>query len=61
MMATRLLAMMSTETELLPTATRPATKARYDLKWLGVRADLHGPNSDDGDDDDANQTEGSTS
>ena len=38
--------------------TKDGTKARYDLKWLGVRADLHGPNSDDDDDDDANQTEG---
>ena len=42
----------------MPKKTKDGTKARYDLKWLGVKADLHGPDSDDDDDDDANQTEG---
>ena len=37
--------------------TKDGTKARYDLKWLGVRGDLYAPDSDD-DDDDADQTEG---
>ena len=41
----------------MPKKTKNGTKARYDLKWLGVRADLYGPDSDD-DDDDADQTEG---
>ena len=41
----------------MPEKTKDGAKARYDLKWLGDRADLYGPDSDD-DDDDADQTEG---
>ena len=36
--------------------TKDGTKARYDLKWLGIRKNLQAPDSDDDDDDD--QTEG---
>ena len=38
----------------MPEKTKDGTKARYDLKWLGVRKDLQAPDSDDDDD----QTEG---
>ena len=40
----------------MPEKTKDGTKARYNLKLLGVRADLYGPDRDD-DDDDADQTE----
>ena len=40
----------------MPEKSKDGTKARYDLKWLGVRKDLQIPDSDDDDDDD--QTEG---
>ena len=38
--------------------TKDGTKARYDLKWLGIRKDLQAPDSDDDDDGDDDQTEG---
>ena len=42
----------------MPEKSKDGTKARYDLKWLGVRKDIQAPDSSDDDDDDADQTEG---
>jgi hypothetical protein len=41
----------------MPEKTKDGKKARYDLKWLGIKKDIHGPDSDDDDDND-DQTEG---
>ena len=42
----------------MPEKSKDGTRARYDLKWLGIKKDLQAPDSDDDDDADDDQTEG---